>query len=427
MGSASSRTSTERGLRGKVAVVGVGETTYYKRSGRPESEFALACWPILAACEDAGVAVADVDGFASYANDRNEPSGLAAALGLPELRFSDMQWGSGGGGAAGAVANAAAAVAFGLADCVVVFRALTQGQFGRFGRAGRSKQASGEHAFTMPYGLMSPAQTFAMRTTRLLERHGVDRSTMRAVALASYHHAQQNPRAIMHGRPLTADEYDESRWIVEPYRLFDCCQENDGAAAMILVAADRARDLASHPFHLLGAAQGGGRRAGAAVHSDLDYASSGFRTLAPRMWRQAGVGPSDVDVAQAYENFTVGVVMALIEHGFCTYESANEVVTFDNFVAPDGRLPLNTSGGNLAECYIHGFGLQIEPSANCAARRRTRFPARGWHWPRRGRWCRSRARASMAPRRRSDDRHRVPLPHRSSLAARSLALGRSHQ
>lgn len=352
----------ERGpsLRGRVAVAGIGETTYYPRSASPESEFALACRAVLAACDDAGIAVTDVDGFASYANDRNEPTRLAAALGLPELRFSNMQWGSGGGGAAGAVANGAAAVAAGLADCVVVFRALAQGQFGRFGRAGEATHVSGEQAFTIPYGVMSPAQMFAMRTTRLLERHGVDRSTMRAVALASYHHAQQNPRAVMHGRPLTAEEYDESRWIVEPYRLYDCCQENDGAAAMVLVAADRAADLAQRPVYLLGAAQGGGMRAGASVHNDPDYAGAGFRTVAPRMWEQAGIGPDEVDVVQAYENFTGGVVMALIEHGFCTYESANEVLTFDNLVAPRGRLPLNTSGGNLAECYMHGFGLQIE-------------------------------------------------------------------
>jgi acetyl-CoA acetyltransferase len=212
----------------------------------------------------------------------------------------------------------------------------------------------------VPYGLISPAQSFAMRSMRLLEERGVPRSALRAVALAAYHHAQRNPRAVMYGHPLTEEAYEASRWIVEPYRLYDCCLENDGAAAMVLVAAERAADLKTDPVYVLGVAQGGAGRAGAPLHNDPDYASAGFRTLAPRLWEKAGVGPKDVDVAEVYENFTGGVVMALIEHGFCTYESAGELLTFDNLIAPGGRLPLNTSGGNLAECYMHGLGLQLE-------------------------------------------------------------------
>jgi len=349
-----------RTLRGRVAVAGVGETTYYRRGRSPDAEFLLAVKAIKAACADAGIDVREVDGFASYADDRNQPSRLAAALGLPELRFSNMQWGSGGGGAAAAVGNAAAAVATGLADAVVVFRALAQGQFGRFGGGTRRPAVHGEAAMTVPYGVLSPAQMFAMRTTRFLSERGVDRSTMRAVALAAYHHAQQNPRAVMHGRPLTTEAYDEARWIVEPYRLYDCCLENDGAAAMVLVPADRARDLAKPPVYLLGAAQGGEHRAAAPVHNAPLYGTACFTTVAPRLYEQAGVKPGDVDVVQVYENFTGGVVMALIEHGLCSYEEANDVLTFENLVAPDGRLPLNTSGGNLAECYMHGFGLQVE-------------------------------------------------------------------
>jgi acetyl-CoA acetyltransferase len=350
----------ERTLRGRVAVAGVGESVYYRRGESPDPEFVLACRAVLAACEDAGIDVAEVDGFASYSNDRNEPSRLASALGIRELRFSNMQWGWGGGGVAAAVGNASAAIVAGLADCIVVFRALAQGQFGRFGQARGSGSVRGEAALTVPYGLISPAQSFAMRSMRLLEERGVPRATLRAVALASYHHAQQNPRAIMRGHPLSEEEYDASRWIVEPYRLYDCCLENDGAAAMVLIAAERGGDLAKRPVYLLGVAQGGAGRAGAPLHNDPDYASAGFRTLAPRLWEQAGVGPADVDVAEVYENFTGGVVMALIEHGFCTYENAGELLTFENLIAPGGRLPLNTSGGNLAECYMHGLGLQLE-------------------------------------------------------------------
>ena len=347
-------------MRGSVAVVGIGESAYYKRGGSPDPEFVLALRAILAACADAGIDPRAVDGFASYAGDRNEPTRLAAALGIRELRFANMQWGGGGGGGSGAVGNAAAAVASGMADCVVVFRALAQGQFGRFGGGSTAATVSGNGALSSPYGLMSAAQQFAMRATRLFHEHGVAPETQRAVALASYHHAQQNPRAVMHGRPLTADAYDESRWIVEPWHLFDCCQENDGAAALIVVDADRAADFPHRPVYLLGAAQGAGYRESASVHNPPHYASSCFEHVAPRLYDMARIKPSDVDVTQAYENFTGGVVMALIEHGLCTYESANEVLSFENLIAPSGSLPLNTSGGNLAECYVHGFELQIE-------------------------------------------------------------------
>ncbi|MFN0090590.1 MAG: thiolase C-terminal domain-containing protein [Acidimicrobiales bacterium] len=347
-------------LKGKVAVVGVGETTYYRRGQSPDPEFVLVLKAILAACEHAGISPRDIDGFASYSNDRNLPSRLANALGTPEIRFSNMQWGSGGGGAAASVANAAAAVASGLADCVVAYRGLAQGQFGRFGGAPRSKAVRGAPAYTLPYGLMSPAQVFAMRATRLFHEHKVSPDTQKAVALAAYHHAQQNPRAVMHGRELTPEGYDEARWIVEPYRLYDCCLENDGAAAIIVTSAERARDIRPNPAYILGAAIGGPHRSGATVHNQPDYATASFWPVAKRLYAMAGVGPADVQVVNSYENFTGGVVMSLIEHGLCTYENANEVLTYENLVAPDGKLPLNTSGGNLAECYMHGLGLKVE-------------------------------------------------------------------
>ena len=349
-----------RTIRGHVAVAGVGETTYYKHGQAPESEVKLAVRAILAACEDAGLDPRQVDGFASYSNDRNDPSRLAAALGLPELRFSNMQWGGGGGGGSAAVGNAAAAVAAGYADCVVVFRALAQGQFQRFGAAPPAATASGEAALTFPYGLISPAQRFAMRVMRYMHDHGIRPEAQRAIALASYHHAQANPRAVMHDRPLTAEAYDDSRWIVEPFRLFDCCMENDGAAALVLVSAERARDLRHPPAYLLGVAQGSEYRNAARGHNAPTYASSSFTTVAPHLYAMAGVGPKDVHVVQSYENFTGGVLMSLVEHDFFAAEEANEFLTLDNLIAPTGRLPLNTSGGNLAECYMHGLELQIE-------------------------------------------------------------------
>ncbi len=349
-----------RSLRGKVAVAGVGESDYTKRGQAKEPEFVLGLRAILAACADAGIDPRDVDGFASYSNDRNDPSRIAAALDCKRLSFSNMQWGGGGGGGSAAVANAAAAIATGIADVVVVYRALAQGQFGRFGAGARRDRVSGDPALWLPYGLMSPAQMFAMRAMRVMHEHGIKQEAFRAVALASYQHAQTNPRAVMYGRPLTAEAYDESRWIAEPFHLYDCCLENDGAAALVLVAAERAPDSRHPPVYLLGAAQGSERRAGAGSHNNPDYATASFKTVAPRMYEMAGVKPQDVDVVQSYENFTGGVVMSLIEHGFFSYEEANEFCTLENFSAPNGSLPLNTSGGNLAECYMHGLELQLE-------------------------------------------------------------------
>jgi acetyl-CoA acetyltransferase len=350
----------ERSIRGRVAIVGVGETAYYKHGQAPEPEVKLALQAILAACADAGLDPRSIDGFASYSNDRNDPSRLAAALGIPELRFSNMQWGGGGGGGSAAVGNAAAAIAAGYADCVVVFRALAQGQFQRFGAAPPSATAAGEAALTFPYGLISPAQRFAMRVMRFMHDHGIADGAQRAIALASYHHAQNNPRAVMHGRPLTPEAYDESRWIVEPFRLFDCCMENDGAAALILVSAERARDTRQRPAYLLGVAQGSEYRNAARGHNAPTYASSSFTTVAPHLYAMAGVAPKDVSVVQSYENFTGGVLMSLVEHDFFEADEANAFLTLDNLIAPKGRLPLNTSGGNLAECYMHGLELQIE-------------------------------------------------------------------
>jgi acetyl-CoA acetyltransferase len=363
-----------RTLRGKVAIAGVGETAYYKHGQAPDSEFKLALEAILRAARDAGIDPREIDGFSSYSNDRNDPSRLAAALGLPELRFSNMQWGGGGGGGSAAVGNAAAAIAVGLADCVVVFRSLAQGQFQRFGAAPPGGAVSGEAALTFPYGLISPAQRFAMRVMRFAHDHGIGPGAQRAIALASYHHAQSNPRAVMHGRPLTPDAYDASRWIVEPFRLYDCCLENDGAAALVLVSAERARDLAQPPAYLLGVAQGSEYRNAARGHNAPLYATSSFTTVAPHLYEMAGLGPKDVDVVQSYENFTGGVLMSLVEHGFFAAEEADEFLTLENLIAPSGRLPLNTSGGNLAECYMHGLELQIEAVRQIRAQSTSQVP-----------------------------------------------------
>ena len=351
---------SEYTIKDKVAIVGVGETTYYRRGQAPVSEFQLACEAIIRAAEDAGIDVRDIDGISGYANDRNEASRLATALGLKQLSFAAMVWGGGGGGGSAAVGNAAAALVAGFAKYVVVFRALAQGQFGRFGQAPVSKELSGPSAYTAPYGLYVPAQWVALRTRRFMHQYKIKSEPLAAVALADYYHAQFNPRAVMYGHPLTREQYDKSRWIVEPFHLYDCCMENDGSAALILTTASRARDSRKKPAYVMAAAQGSDYRHGATIENSFDYSSSNFKTLAPRLFEMAGISAQDVDCAQIYEHFSGAVMVTLAEHGFCKPEEVMEFVNFENITAPNGKLPVNTSGGNIAECYMHGLELVAE-------------------------------------------------------------------
>ncbi len=341
-------------------MVGIGESQYYRVGQSPDAEFKLLLKAILAACTDAGMDARDIDGFASYASDRNEPTRLAAALGTKRLRSTTMQWGGGGGGCAAAVANGAAAIVAGLADCVLVYRGLAQGQFGRFGQAASTATVSGDMAYQMPYGVLAPPQKFAMRVRRFMHEHGVRQEACRAVALASNHHAQANPRAVMYGKPLSEEQYDASRYIAEPFHLYDCCMENDGAAALLLVDAERAAEFQTPATFLLAAASGGEPRFSVSPHNSSDYASANLKTVAADLFAMAQISASDIGSVQSYENFTGGVVMALAEHGFFKPDAANDFMTLERLLAPGGELPLNTSGGNLGECYVHGFELILE-------------------------------------------------------------------
>jgi acetyl-CoA acetyltransferase len=164
----------------------------------------------------------------------------------------------------------------------------------------------------------------------------------------------------MYGRPLTRADYDRSRFIVEPFHLFDCCQENDGAAAVILTSSDVANDLSHPPAYVMAAAQGSNRGHDLFDHSGDPYAGANFTGISKRLFAMGGIKPRDVDVAQIYENFTGGAVMSIMEHGLCDPAEASEFFRVENLLWKSGRLPVNTSGGNLAECYMHGLELVVE-------------------------------------------------------------------
>jgi acetyl-CoA acetyltransferase len=285
-------------MRGAAVVAGVGESTYYKRGRATETEFQLACIAIRAAVDDAGLSLADVDGFVSYM-DRNDPSRLSAALGVGDVCFTAQTFGGGGNGAGAAVTLADAAVSAGYAQCVVVFRALAQGQFGRYGQApGGGGRVRGGRAYTAPYGLLSPAQICAMQTTRFMHEHGITNDSLAEIALSAYEHAQRNPRAIRHGQPLSADDYYRSRWIAEPFRLYDCCPENDGAAAIVVTTPERARDLRRPPVSIVAGAHGLEHRDGVAAFGERRFPTAHHRLAGELLWKRSGAAPGDVDVAQ---------------------------------------------------------------------------------------------------------------------------------
>jgi len=348
-------------LRGATAVVGIAEH-HFPRGQGPGSERAMILEAVLAACRDAGISPRDVDGFTSYAGGDNSGPVLAAELGLPELRWSSMVWGGGGGGAAAAINAAAAAILAGQAKCVVAIRGMAQADSGRLGYA--------KYYFDNQYlahGVATPAQICALRTQRMLEQDHVPRSAMRNLVLAAYHHAQQNPTAAGYGRPLTAEDYETSPLIVEPFHLFDCSRENDGAVALVVVSAERAAQLDVTPAYILAGAQGAPGGYSALNENDELYTSAGFARsgsghgVADRLWAQAGMKPSELDVVQVYENFSGPAVASLIDHGLCPPgEAAGDFMTLENLVAPTGRLPVNTSGGNIADSFVNGMGLAVE-------------------------------------------------------------------
>lgn len=340
----------------RTAVVGVG-VRQYKRGAAPMPEQGVLTRAVIDACEDAGLDPAEIDGFVSYGDDKNEPVRLMPDLGTRDLTWSAQVLGGGGGGVAGAFGLAAAAIISGQAHTVAVFRALVQDNSGRLSAAVMAHHLN-DHITGV--GLVAPAVECAMRAQRMLEYHGVPRQCMEDLVRASYFHGARNPKAISYGHELDLEAYRSSRIIAEPFRLFDCSRENDGAGVLILTSAERARDLKQKPVYLKGVAQGAGRGWGDLLQNDKDYASAGFASIARRLWAQTGLKPADIDVVQLYENFSAQGIASLIDHGFCTYESVADVVRYDNLIAPGGRLPVNTGGGNFAQGFIHGIGIAVE-------------------------------------------------------------------
>jgi acetyl-CoA acetyltransferase len=345
------------GFRGSTAVVGVGATDYFKRGTSPLSSAQLVLQAILAACDDAGANPRSIDGFVSYAGDSSEGLAIGAALGVHEVRWSTQVWGGGGGAVAAAVNAAAAAVFSGQADCVAVYRGLSEASDGR----GAFNKGHMGHLYAA-HGVLAPAQVCALRTQRMLEVDGVPPSALEAVALAGYHHAQRNPKAVAYGQPLDRDRYQNSRLISEPLHLYDCSRENDGATAVLVVSAERAGDFRGIPAYILSGVQGAVSGWTESAENEQRYISAGFHpALVKRLWAGAGISAEEVDVVQVYENFTGPAVASMIDFGLCPPgPAAGEFMTVENLTVEQGRLPINTAGGNIAEGFVHGIGLVAE-------------------------------------------------------------------
>ncbi|EID81976.1 MULTISPECIES: lipid-transfer protein [Rhodococcus] len=346
------------GLSGKAVIAGIGATDFSKNSGR--SELRLAAEAVTAALDDAGLTPADVDGLTSFTMDTNTEAAVARSVGIPDLKFfSRIHYG--GGAACATVQQAAMAVATGVTDVVVAYRAFNERSGMRFGQVNsglvQQVNSSGtDNAFSYPHGLSTPAAFVAMVAQRYMHEYGATSEDFGRVAVTDRKHAATNPNAFFYGKPITLEDHQNSRFIAEPLHLLDCCQESDGGIAIVVTSPERAKDLKQKPAVIAAAAQGSG--------SDQYIMTSYYRPelaglpemelVGRQLWDQAGLGPQDMDLAILYDHFTPYVLMQLEELGFCGRGEAKDFIA-DGAIDLDGSLPLNTHGGQLGEAYIHGM------------------------------------------------------------------------
>ena len=345
------------GFSGEASIAGIGATEFSKESGR--SELQLSAEATLAALDDAGLEASDVDGLTTFTMDSTAEIALARELAMGDLRFfSRINYG--GGAACATVQQAAMAVATGMADVVVAYRGFNERSVSRFGQvqgaAAAQMNTNGlDNAWSYPYGLSTPAATVAMQARRYMHEYGATSEDFGRVAVADRRHAATNPNAFFYERPITLEDHQSSRMIADPLRLLDCCQESDGAVAIVVTSTERAKDLRAGAVPIVAAAQGSA--------ADQFVMTSYFRddlgipemgVVGRDLWRQSGLAPVDIDTAVLYDHFTPYVLMQLEELGFCGPGEAKDFIA-DGAIEIDGRLPLNTHGGQLGEAYIHGM------------------------------------------------------------------------
>ncbi|GAC48004.1 lipid-transfer protein [Gordonia aichiensis] len=346
-------------LSGAAAIAGIGATEFSKNSGR--SELRLAAEAVQSALADAGLTASDVDGLVSFTMDTNAEIAVARAVGIPELTyFSRIHYG--GGAACSTVQQAAMAVATGVADVVVAYRAFNERSGLRFGQvnsavANQENSSGTDNAFSYPHGLSTPAAFVAMVAQRYLHEYGATSEDFGRIAVVDRKHAATNPAAFFHGKPITLADHQQSRYIAEPLHLLDCCQESDGGVAIVVVSAERARDLRQRPAVISAAASGSGvdQFIMTSYYRDELAALPEMGVVGRQLWEQSGLAPGDMDAAILYDHFTPYTLLQLEELGFCGRGEAKDFVREPGALEVGGRLPLNTHGGQLGEAYIHGM------------------------------------------------------------------------
>jgi len=344
-------------LKNRTAIVGLGATPYYRRGqSHPQSMLELGGKAILAAVQDAGLEVRDINGFAYYSGGFDTAL-LMESLGIPEVRYSAMVT-SGGGGSVGAIGLAASAIVSGMADTVCVVFCMQQPADKRYGSIMSRVEPTPDKAFYTSAGLVGPGHFFALLAQRHMHLYGTRRDAFAEVAISSRLNAIKRPEARF-TEPLTREEYFAAPMIADPLCRYDFCLENDIAIAVILTSAERARDLRQKPVYVMGAEQGGRREWGRAIASmnmsDDYFASAGYASVAQHLYRSAGIGVEDIDVAELYDHFSPMVVMQLEDFGFCPRGEGGAFVEAGNIRFEGGSIPVNTHGGHLSEAYAVGM------------------------------------------------------------------------
>lgn len=343
-------------ISNKTAIAGYGATEFSKNSGR--SELRLAVEATLSALTDAGLSPAEVDGMSSFAMDNNSEAEIFRAIGGKDLKFFS-RIPQGGGGTLGPVQQAAMAITTGIAKVVVVYRAMNERSEYRFGQPMHSLPPTSDNvifAYHGSAGLMTPAAMLALMMRRYMHETGATSLDFANYAVLARKYASTNPNAFYFGNPITVEDHQTSRMIADPLRLLDCCQESDGGVALVIVSAERARDLRQKPVYIRAAAQASpkGTVSLGGFYKDNIWPFDECAATARQLYAQSALSPADLDAAIIYDHFGPSVLPGLEAYGFCAKGEAKDFIK-DGHLELDGKLPINMHGGQLGEAYIHGM------------------------------------------------------------------------